>query len=418
MVRWAKQLVISASLAACCLAAYCLPASAEVFFVTMPFKGPRGSFVTVQDRYHTFRIPGMIVTADGTILAFAEGRRGDGDDPRIDANAPADIVMRRSSDQGQTWEPLVVIDSGFRPNGDLVDFGDPTPVLDATTGMVFLFYGQFPDFGPRFSAYGQSADPKQGNQTLWVRSSNDNGKTWSERKQIDYPDSPQETSDGLYWRYLEPGPGNGIQLKWQQDEARNGRLVVPVKRAGSKTPEGEAVVNPLVYYSDDHGTTWQPGGVSPDPEGNENEVVELADGSLLMDARPDVGTFRRRFLSRDGGATWGPNNPDNIPLTRVDASLARYSASRDGDDRDRLLFSAPGGEGRPGRANLTIWTSYDEGKSFSNPVQFNQGFAAYSVVQRLADGTIGLLVEADADSNEDYGSITFYRFDLAELEQK
>ena len=173
-------------------------ASAEVISVSTPFVAPEGEYVTQKDRYYRFRIPGLIVAPDGSVLAFAEARRGDGSDPRTDENAPIDMVVRRSTDQGQTWEPLVLIDTGFRPNGDLVDFGDPTPVVDATTRTVFLFYGQWPDIGPDVVKQGQSPDPADGNHVVWVRSSSDNGKTWSERKQVLYPDEPDETSDGLY----------------------------------------------------------------------------------------------------------------------------------------------------------------------------------------------------------------------------
>ena len=392
-------------------------ASAEVISVSVPFVAPKGSYVTQQDRYYRFRIPGMIVAQDGSVLLFAEGRRGEGSDPRRDENAPIDLLMRRSTDNGRTWEPMVVIDSGFRPNGDLVDFADPTPVLDATTGTAFLFYGQWPDMAPITVAYGQSADPGEGNHIVWVRSSTDNGKTWSDRKQIVYPDEPHETSDGLYWRQAEPGPGHGIQLQWQDgQDSRNGRLVIPAKRSGSKTPDGEVTVEPFVYYSDDHGKTWQVSNVTSGPDANEDEVIELTDGTLLLDGRQNSGDFRRRHVSGDGGATWGPDSPDEIPITRVDGSLIRYSAKRDGHDRDRILFSGPRGEGGLNRNNITVWTSYDEGKTFANPVTFNKGFAAYSVLQRLADGTIGMIVETAKDAGVRYGELTFYRFDIAELE--
>ena len=392
-------------------------AAADVVSVSVPFVSPKGSYVTEQDRYHAFRIPGMVVAQDGSVLVFAEGRRGDGSDPRRDENAPIDLVMRRSTDNGQTWQPMVVIDSGFRPNGDLLDFADPTPVLDAKTGTVFLFYGQWPDVAPLTVAYGQSADSKDGNHVVWVRSSTDHGQTWSDRKQVVYPDEPDETSDGLYWRQAEPGPGNGIQLQWQDGEgSRNGRLIIPAKRSGSSTPDGPVTVEPFVYYSDDHGKSWHVGNVTPGPDANEDEVVELIDGRVLLDARQNGGDFRRRHLSTDGGVTWGPARPDDIPITPVDGSLVRYSAKRASDDRDRILFSGPRGESGLNRNNISVWTSYDEGKTFTNPVQFNNGFAAYSVLQRLADGTIGLLVETAKDAGVRYGEITFYRFDIAELE--
>ena len=143
----------------------------------------------------------------------------------------------------------------------------------------------------------------------------------------------------------------------------------------------------------------------------------MIDGRVLLDARQNGGDFRRRHLSTDGGVTWGPDRPDDIPITPVDGSLVRYSAKRGMHDRDRILFSGPRGESGLNRNNISVWTSYvDEGKTFTNPVQFNNGFAAYSVLQRLADGTIGLLVETAKDAGVRYGEITFYRFDIAELE--
>jgi len=386
--------------------------------ISIPFVAPKGDYVTQQDRYHTFRIPGMVVTQDGTILLFAEGRRGSGRDPRKDENAPIDLVMRRSTDNGHTWEPLVVIESGFRPDGGLLDFADPTPVLDATKGTVFLLYGQWPDIGTRTVNHGQDPNSAEGNQVVWVRSSSDNGKTWSNRKQVEYPDEPHETSDGLYWRQAEPGPGSGIQLRWQNDASLNGRLLIPAKRSGSTTPQGAVTVEPFVYYSDNHGESWQVGKVTSGPDANEDEVVELTNGAVLLDSRPNSGYLRRRHRSYDGGTTWGPDIPDTIALTPVDGSMIRYSAKRDGHDRDRILFSCPIGEAGLNRNHIAIWTSYNEGKSFTNPVQFNTGFAAYSVLQRLPDGSIGLVVETAREEDTRYGEISFYRIELAELEDK
>ena len=390
----------------------------EVNPTSVPYVSIKGSYVTSQGRYHTFRIPGMIVTSNGSILAFAEGRRGKGSDPRRDKNAPIDLVMRRSIDQGITWEPLVVIDSGFRADGSLVDFGDPTPVFDLEMEKVFLFYGQWPDIGADTVAHGQSANAKDGNHVVWVRSTSDNGTTWSNRVQVVYPDTPDKTSDGLYWRQAEPGPGNGIQLQWQrEDTALNGRLVVPAKRRGSRMPtSSEIVVDPFVYYSDDHGESWQVGRTSKRSDGNEDEIVELTDGRLLLDARQNKGKFRRRQISFDGGLTWGADYPDNLPLTAVDGSMVRYSSARAGQNRDRILFSAPRGRGGLNRNVITVWTSYDEGEHFVNPVEFNSGFAAYSALQRLSDGSIGLLVETAQVEGERYGEITFYRFDITALE--
>jgi len=187
---------------------------------------------------------------------------------------------------------------------------------------------------------------------------------------------------------------------------------------------------PFVFYSDDHGDTWQVGDPTEGPGSNEDEIIELTNGQLLLDARQDTGLYRRRHLSTDGGQTWGPNVPDSIRMSPVDGSMARYSAKRAGDDRDRILFALPRGVGRIlarahdasdkglTRNDITIWTSYDEGKNFINPVRINYEMSAYSVVLRLADGTIGLLVETAGETGVPYGDITFYRFSIDALENE
>jgi sialidase-1 len=407
-----------------------LQAVAKVISVSIPFVGsPQHHYITARDQYHRFRIPTVVVACDGSVLSFAEGRRGYGGDPTCDNNAPIDIVMRRSTDHGKTWEPMVVLDSGFRPGGGLVDYGDPTAVVDSITGAVFLMYGQWADTGPHRAPHGQNPAAGLGQQVVWILKSTDNGKTWSQRRQIIYPDEPHETSDKLYWEMVEPGPGIGIQLQWQDhNPSLNGRLVIPAKRNGSVTPAGPTNETPLVFYSDDHGETWQVGQPATGPQANEDDIVELTDGRLLLDARQVSGRFRRRYFSNDGGQTWGPNHPDDLVLTDIDTSMIRYSATREGHDRNRILFSAPRGTGRIltrehdegdlglTRNNLTIWTSYDEGRSFIHPVRITYEMAGYSAMHRLADGTIGLLVESAGENGLSYGDITFFRFEVSELE--
>ncbi|MGI9455327.1 MAG: sialidase family protein [Aeoliella sp.] len=418
-LRMATALIALRAIAVCSALVGSL-AQAIVITESKPYISPKGPYVTEEGSYHTFRIPGMVIAADGSVLTFAEGRRGDGSDPRRDDNAPMDMTMRRSIDNGQTWEDLVVLDPGFKASGAKVDFGDPTPVLDQTTGDIFLVYGQFPDVGSTTPNWGQDPDSADGNHVTWVQSSSDHGVTWSGPTQIDYPDEPSETADGLYWRHGEPGPGSGIQLQWQTNPALNGRLVIPAKRRGTTTQTGSTTFsNGFVYYSDDHGTTWQVGDVAS-AGGSEDEVVELTSGDLLLDVR---GTPRTRFTSSNGGNSWSDAPDSDVPITGVDASIIRYSAVRSGDDRDRLLFSGPGGSpvgSGSGRSNQLVWTSYDEGQTFINPKQFNEEQAAYSVLAKLNDGTIAMIVETTGNEpfnlGQSYGDITYYNFDLAELE--
>ena len=136
-------------------------------------------------------------------------------------------------------------------------------------------------------------------------------------------------------------------------------------------------------------------------------------------------TKPRAGVARSGRYVWAE---DALALAdhRVEGCGVPALAAFDGDRGEDVQAQVaavqvgdrrgPRGEGGLNRNNITVWTSYDEGKTFDKPVRFNSGFAAYSVVQRLADGTIGLLVETASGAADRYGEITFYRFNVAELE--
>lgn len=317
-----------------------------------------------------YRIPGMTVAPDGSILAFAEGRRNSGDPGAV---LPIDMVMKRSVDQGQTWQPLAVL------HQSTFDYSDPRPITDLLTGKVHLLYTQWPD------RCGQSCVPAGLGDTssvMYLQTSPDNGATWSG------PINLNAQVKNPTWKALNSGPGHGIQLRWQTDPLRNGRLLCPGHING---------IDAVSVYSDDGGLSWQSGSVDATaPSLNESDVVELTNGDLLWDARPDSGLYRYRLKSTDGGQTWHYQGLGDIYITTVDCGIERYSARRDGHDRDRIVFSGPLGSpigSASGRYNMAIWTSYDEGKSFTNPVQINNGFAAYSDIKKLADGNIGVLYE-------------------------
>lgn len=326
-----------------------------------------------------YRIPSFIVAPDGTLLAFAEARRNNSDPGH--AGFPIDMVVKRSTDGGRTWTDYTVLHRDPR-----FDYSDPRAFVDHETGHVHLIYVQWPD------GAGQIQVPKglgDNSSVLIHRVSTDNGLTWSD------PINITEQVKDPNWNALNSGPGIGIQLKWQTDPSRNGRLVVPSHRR-----DGNAM-NAVPIYSDDHGQTWHAGGLTAGAGGDESEIIELTNGDLMYDSRQTAGNVRKRWISKDGGQTWSPVIDGDIVITAVDTALVRYSAKREGDDRDRILFAGPlgnpAGTGN-GRTNLGIWTSYDEGKTFINPVLIAPGHAAYTVLDVLPDKTIGVVYEATGNT--------------------
>jgi len=336
-------------------------------------------FVAGTGGYHTYRIPSAIVAPQGTLLAFAEGRR----EGTADAG-DIDLVLRRSHDGGRSWTPLQVIgDNG--PN----TFGNPCAVVDSRTNTIWLLTTQ-----NRGTDREQDiiAGTSEGGRTVWAMRSQDEGATWS---------TPLEITASVKapdWTWYATGPGVGIQTS-------GGRLVIPGNHAEAKT----GIHRSHLFFSDDDGKSWRL-GASADPGTNESQVVELADGQLLLNMRnhpPRPENFRMTARSADGGRTLSAAVPDRALIEPpAQASLIRSSVARDGD-RNRLLFANPASAARE---RLTVRVSYDEGVSWPVSRVIHEGPSAYSSLVVLPDRSIGLLFERGERSP--YERITFARFTL------
>jgi sialidase-1 len=339
-------------------------------------------FVAGQDGYHTFRIPSLLATPRGTLLAFCEGRKqGRGDSGDID------LVMRSSSDSGATWGPLVVV---AEDGANTV--GNPCPVVDRATGTIWLALTR--NLGGD-SQRAILAGTSRGTRSAWLSRSTDDGRTWSQlvdiTARVKAPD----------WTWYATGPGVGIQL-------RSGRLVVPCDHylAGSRAAGAH------VIYSDDHGATWSrsaalAGGV------NECQVAELADGTLVLNMRnqPPRGSEGRAIAtSSDGGQTWSqPWRDAALIEPACQASLIGFS-DESTPGRVSLLFSNPAGTTR---AALTVRRSDDGGKTWPRSCLLHGGPSAYSCLMILPDGRVGCLYERGAMNP--YERITLARFSLSWL---
>lgn len=327
-------------------------------------------YTTGEAGYKRHRIPALVLSTCGTVLAFAEARRHTGaDDDEID------IVLKRSFDGGTSWEPRQTVVS----DGDRT-CGNPCPAIDMQTGTIVLPFCKE-------------------NQQVFITRSKDDGETWS---------TPVEMTDGVKdpaWTYLGTGPGHGIQLQ-------SGRLLIPSwcdESPGPATwrPAGWGKTQSSVaFYSDDHGETWQSSEKMTTDASDEWEAVELGNGSIHGSLRSRQDQHCRAFSwSRDGGHSWSDvEYDDSLPEPSCQGSIIRY-------DGERILLAHPSATGD--RTQLTIRLSHDGCKTWPVSRVLEPGSAAYSDLAVTDDGQILCLYEAN-----NYDRLVLARFNIDWVESK
>lgn len=328
-----------------------------------------------------YRIPGIDRLEDGTLLAVFDGRPQFGDSP-----APNSILMKTSTDDGATWSPVEVIAQGKpNPPSEKHGYSDPSIIVDRETGDIFVFSVYSKDVG--FWAGQKGTDDNDRNvHSSAVHVSTDNGKTWETRyitKQV----KPDNTLGHF------ATSGHGIQVT---KGPHKGRLVQQMVGRIEDPATGQIRVQAWSVYSDDHGATWKHGT----PVGSlmdENKVVELSDGTLMMNSRAH-NTYNARWVaySKDGGETWSEPKLDETLLDpRNNASIINIGGSE-------LLFS---NANSTQRENGSVRYSCDDGKTWPVVRSYWTGYHAYSDLVNLGDGSFGSLFEG-VD-----GSIHFKKLD-------
>ncbi|MHC3468914.1 exo-alpha-sialidase [Streptomyces sp. 7R007] len=340
--------------------------------------------------YACFRIPAVVRSAHGTLLAFAEGRVLNCGDA-----ADIDIVLKRSEDGGRTWGPLQVVNDG---GGDT--HGNPAPVVDRETGRVLLAE----TYNTGRTDSGSCTVPCD--RTPHLQYSDDDGLTWSKPRDLSAEILPANWNS-----WYATGPVHGIQLT---RGAHAGRLLFGVN---TETWDGTRVTanHAALIVSDDGGDHWRAGATDSWPiaadgtfrqKPSEVTLAERADGSVLVSGREQDGTdlgHRTQAVSADGGDTFAAPFRDLPDLYAPQVQGALLSLG------DRLLLSCPGDPDR--RRTMMIRSSYDGGTTWDSVDRgtvVTTDWSGYSDLVAVDDDTVGLLYEGGAVDARD--EIRFARF--------
>lgn len=357
-------------------------------------------FVSGTEGYTGFRIPAVVTTRSGVLLAFAEGRHGS----LADAGN-IDLVLKRSGDGGCTWGPLQMVHDRGPDTA-----GNPAPVLTASGRLVLLSTTNAADASEAEIMRGE-VTPEQ-SRRVFVQHSDDDGVSWSAPREI----TGQAKAEN--WRWYATGPGHALRLT---GAAHRDRLVVPANHsiappAGSSDLGTEArYYGGHLLYSDDAGETWQIGAVDDNPNGyvnvNETTAAELPDGRLYLNTREHNGSApgnRADTWSADGGESLVlPYRPQaTLVGPVVQASVLQLSGPK-----APLLFSGPADPAS--RAAMTLRISTDQGATWRPALALSGLPAGYSDLVQLDSRTVGVLYETG--NFGPYETITFRRIPAAEL---
>lgn len=344
------------------------------------------------DGVFAYRIPGIATTPQGTLIAVYDVRHY----TTFDLQEDIDVGMSRSTDGGRSWEKMkIIMDMGEwgglpqAQNG----IGDPAVLVDEATGEIFVVavWTHGLGNGRAWNKVGDGFSPEETAQ-LMIVSSKDDGRTWSEPRNIT---SQVKHRD---WRFTLQGPGRGISMK-------DGTLVFPVQYVGP-----DMVPSAGIMYSRDHGRTWLCHGPAR-ANTTESQVAEVSPGVLMLNMRNNLRTGRVVCTTSDFGRTWTEHSSTGKLREPVCmAGLLHVPAEDNVLGKDILLFSNPDTE--KGRSHITVKASLDGGETWlpenSLLLDEEEGWG-YSCLTMIDRKTVGILYEGSVSQ------IVFQAVDIGDI---
>ena len=343
-------------------------------------------FKSGEDGYKCFRIPTILKSKNGTLLAFAEGRKNSCSD-----TGDIDLVLKKSFDNGSTWSDLQLI-----WNDGNNTCGNPSPVLDEKSGRISLLSTWNRGEDKEWQIIDQkSIDTRR----IFLIHSNDDGDSWTNPKEI--------TRDVKLnnWTWYATGPVNGIQL---MKGGNKGRLIIPCDHIEAKTKHYYS----HIIYSDDGGLNWTLGGSTNQHQVNECTIVELNSGELLLNMRNYTeDRLRKLAVSLDQGITWSDiYSHENLIEPICQASMINVKRPF---KKDLLAFSNP--NSKKLREKMTIQFSFNNSKTWSKKILIHEGPSAYSNLMQVNNSEIACLFEGGEKSA--YEGIAFKKISIKNLKK-
>lgn len=325
------------------------------------------------DKVNTYRIPGIVTTKKGTLVAVYDIRHNSS----ADLQGDIDVGMSRSTDGGQTWVPMqTIMDMGTyggRPQ-DENGIGDPSVLVDEQTGTIWVAALWLHGY-PKQRAWTASQPglmPEQTGQLMLVKSTDD-GKTWTTPINI-----TAQVKDPA-WKLCFQGPGRGITMQ-------DGTLVFPAQfKDSGRLPHS------TILYSKDHGGSWH-FGTAAYPNTTEAQVVETTPGTLMLNMRDNRGGTRTIFTTQDLGKTWTehPSSHEALKDPVCNASIIKHIYH----GQAVLFFVNP--DNTRHRDHMTIKASLDMGLTWPLNMQLvvdDLTGNGYPVLTSIDENNLGLLYE-------------------------
>ncbi len=328
-----------------------------------------------------YRIPTIMQTTDGGIIALTDNRHNNSNDL---GSHKIDVVARKSMDNGLTWGDEITVAVGDGSSDAAYGYGDPAIVRTLNGKLICLM-----------AAGKASYSSASGQLHMGYSESTDNGATWSAPVDI-Y--SSIIKPDGVTFQSVFTTAGKGVTFS-------NGRVAYAMNGKVNGT------TNEYIIYSDDEGATWKLSTSAAFTGADESKLEIMNDNSLLVSVRCGSYNYHANRgynrttgdASGDGINSWGTqgNWGSEMYANGCNADMMYYNRETENAGRPDVIFHTLTKTYSTYRKDLRLYMSFDQGTTWKEAFQLQPGWAAYSSMQKLANGDLAIIFEDGSIGNED-----------------